>query len=466
MISIPSRFNGIDIPSENPFANDKLGYQQYAPVLRDMVDMYKDSGCVLAVNGKWGTGKTTFMQMWRAALPPVEYSAIYFNAWETDYFSDPLTAILGELREISQDSETFKSVCAAIGKVSLAAGGAALKGLVKKATGVDTDLVKDSIDAAKSILQSNLDDYKEQKQSLTEFKKKLSEFVAGQDGKTVVFIIDELDRCNPHYAVRVLEIVKHLFDVPNICFVLAIDKTQLECSIKGFYGSSEIDASGYLRRFIDIEFNLPKPPIKDFTELLNRHYCFAEYFGNLQDCQRASSSSENLQNFAIALFDNFDVDLRTYDKIMAHTRLALMQLGNSSILVELVFLLCFLRVIKPDVFQSLQEHKYTIQELIDEVEALFPRFLLDESLDVNYSFSAHKTMYVIGPLLSMYDNINGYNVEGVFKNISESSELPVNCRVMDKEKLKETIVWFHRMGSSSISLDYAIEKVALLQHFS
>ena len=466
MISIPSRFNGIDIPSDNPFANDKLGYQQYAPVLRDMVDMYKDSGCVLAVNGKWGTGKTTFMQMWRAALPLVKYSAIYFNAWETDYFSDPLTAILGELREISQDSETFKSVCAAIGKVTVAAGGAALKGLVKKATGVDADLVKDSIDAAKSIVQSNLDDYKEQKQSLTEFKKKLSEYVAGQDGKTVVFIIDELDRCNPHYAVRVLEIVKHLFDVPNICFILAIDKTQLECSIKGFYGSSEIDAANYLRRFIDIEFNLPKPAIKDFTALLYENYNFSEYFSNFQDCQKASSSSEALQTIAADLFEAFDIDLRTYDKVFAHTRLAVMQLGNSTILTEVVLVLCFIRITLPDLFLKLQEHKCSIQELVEKIEAVFPRSLLDESLDIHHSFNVHHMMYVIGPILSMYDNNGGYYSPGIFKNISDSSELPIHCSIMDKDKLKEAIVWFRRYGSSSVELDYAIKKVALLQQFN
>jgi len=466
MISLPSRFLGIDIPPENPFANDKLGYGQYAIVLREMIDMYRNSGCVLAVNGKWGTGKTTFMKMWQAALPPVKYSAVYFNAWETDYFSDPLTAILGELGEISQNSETFKSVCVAIGKFAAAAGGAALKGIIRKTTGIDSDVVGDAIDSVKSSMQSSLDDYKEQKQSLSEFKKKLSEYVADQGDKTVVFIIDELDRCNPHYAVRVLEIVKHLFDVPNICFVLAIDKSQLECSIKGFYGSGEIDAANYLRRFIDIEFSLPKPDIKQFTSLLFEHYNYAEYFSGLQDCQKASSSAENLQTFASDLFEGFDIDLRTFDKIFAHTRLALMQLGNSNILVDLVLLLCFLRITNPIVFEALQKHRYTMQELIDEIENLFPRSLLDESLDFDYKFNVHHTMYVIGPMLSMYDNINGYHADGVFKNASESEELPVHCSVMDKSKLRDAIIWFHRMGSRTISLDYAIEKVALLQHFS
>ena len=106
-----------------------------------------------------------------------------------------------------------------------------------------------------------------------------------------------------------------------------------------------------------------------------------------------------------------------------------------------------------------------MQELVNQIESSFPRVLLDESLDYKYSFNAHHTMYVIGPLLAMYDNNSGYHTEGVFHGISESGEFPIACSVMDKEKLREAIIWFHRVGSRSISLDYAIEKVALLQQF-
>ena len=465
MDRIPSRFQGIEIPADKPFKNDKLGYSKYSSVLKGMVDMYKDTGCVIAINGKWGTGKTTFIKMWEASLPIEEYNTIYFNAWETDYFADPLVAILGELKTISQDDEAFKKVASTLGKVLTAAGGAVLRGVIKKTTGVDSDEIVDTVSAVKSSINDALDKYKEQKQSLEEFKQKLSEYVAGQNGKTVVFIIDELDRCNPHYAVRVLEIVKHLFDVPNICFFLTIDKTQLECSIKGFYGNGEIDAENYLRRFIDIEFSLPKPTIKDFTALLFANYHFADYFSGLEDCQKAKSGSESLQALACDLFDGFNLDLRSFDKVMAHTRLALMQLGNSAILVELVYLLCFLRIVKPDLFMALQEHRYSMQELVNQIESSFPRVLLDESLDYKYSLNAHHTIYVIGPLLSMYDNNTGYHTEGVFHGISESGEFPIVCSVMDKEKLREAIIWFHRVGSRSISLDYAIEKVALLQQF-
>ena len=66
-------------------------------------------------------------------------------------------------------------------------------------------------------------------------------------------MIDELDRCNPHYSVLVLERIKHIFSVPGIVFILSVDKKQFGNAIRGYYGSDLIDANEYLRRFIDLD---------------------------------------------------------------------------------------------------------------------------------------------------------------------------------------------------------------------
>lgn len=92
------------------------------------------------------------------------------------------------------------------------------------------------------------------------------------DEKPLVFIIDELDRCRPDYAVRMLEVLKHFFVVKNIVFVCAVDKKHLEDSICGFYGSEKINASEYLRRFFDLEIGLPLPDYTKFCEHLYDYY--------------------------------------------------------------------------------------------------------------------------------------------------------------------------------------------------
>jgi predicted KAP-like P-loop ATPase len=62
--------------------------------------------------------------------------------------------------------------------------------------------------------------------------------------------VDELDRCRPTYAIQTLELVKHLFNVPGLIFIFALDIEQLSHSVQTVYGQN-MDAQGYLCRFFD-----------------------------------------------------------------------------------------------------------------------------------------------------------------------------------------------------------------------
>jgi predicted KAP-like P-loop ATPase len=101
----------IEIPQENPFANCKLEREPYARVLSDIVNTYAD-GFVLAINNEWGTGKTTFVKMWQQQLKNEGFQTIYFNAWENDFDSNPLVALMSELETLTNtnNKEVFKSV--------------------------------------------------------------------------------------------------------------------------------------------------------------------------------------------------------------------------------------------------------------------------------------------------------------------------------------------------------------------
>lgn len=73
----------IHIEKKDPFANCKLDRGKYAHILSTVVNS-DATGFVLAINGKWGTGKTTFVKMWKQLLENNGHKTIYFNAWEND----------------------------------------------------------------------------------------------------------------------------------------------------------------------------------------------------------------------------------------------------------------------------------------------------------------------------------------------------------------------------------------------
>ena len=76
-------------------------------------------------------------------------------------------------------------------------------------------------------------------------------------GSTALFLVDELDRCRPDYAISYLETIKHLFDVEGAVFLLAADRGQLESSAKAAFGA-KLDFEEYYRKFVHREIALPE----------------------------------------------------------------------------------------------------------------------------------------------------------------------------------------------------------------
>lgn len=85
----------------------------------------------------------------------------------------------------------------------------------------------------------------------------------------LVLLIDELDQCEPLYALQVMDQVHHVFEVPNVKVVLAINQHALEQSIQQMYGS-DYDAGRYIRRFIHEALQLPNPPTRSIAAFIKK----------------------------------------------------------------------------------------------------------------------------------------------------------------------------------------------------
>ncbi len=95
---------------------------------------------------------------------------------------------------------------------------------------------------------------------MTEFRDAMKSLACPADdcsgGANVIFVIDELDRCRPDCALELLEVIKHLFTVPHLHFVLGVNLKVLEEMVRVRYGT-DIDAHRYLSKFIQVTLQLP-----------------------------------------------------------------------------------------------------------------------------------------------------------------------------------------------------------------
>ena len=461
-----NRLPEIEIPEEDPFRFDKLNRRPCANTFCSLVKMYSSTGCVIALNGEWGTGKTTFVKMLMQVLKKDGGHPLYFNAWENDYVSDPLIALLAELKELSPNSDKWDNIISSGGKILAGVATSVVKSFIKNTVRIDSDAVVAGIDEAEKILKDDIENFAKQKTTFAEFRKNLQNYIVENttEDVPVVFFVDELDRCNPKFAVLVLERIKHLFDIPNVVFVLSVNKKQLGYAIQGYYGSANIDAENYLRRFIDIEYSLPRPNGEDFCKYLYDAFGFSEVFNHKDrmSFNEFRSDGDSFKRIANTLVASSNLDLRTTDKIFAHTRLALMGFGSNSYIVpDVFFLLCYLKIANPDLYRSIIEEKYTAQQLLNEIEDFLPIELL--IMDDN-NFSWRQMTYTIASLVFMYTlDVNAIEREKII-NPNEEDKCSLKTKYMDNKTFGEAVYWYYgRRHHGEIPLHHLTQRIELEQ---
>lgn len=470
MTYLKSRNKELEILEDNPFRNDKLDRAKLGAVLTDVVSYYGQSGCVMALNGKWGSGKTTFVKMWGQYLRNQGFKTLYFNAWTSDYTNDPLMAMVLELRELSSNNEMMNKIVSGAARISISV----LNSILKKYVGVDSAELESALSETTKIGKEYLQEFAKQKATTEEFKRNVIQYVADNAGEhPVVFFVDELDRCNPHYAVSVLERIKHLFDIPNIIFVLAINKVELSNAIQGYYGSTNIKSNEYLRRFIDIEYTLPTPKLKDYCEYLYDEYAFGDffeseirqrYFGNERE-------DESFKNVAECICDAAQPNLRQIERVYAYTRLALMQFSMSNYLIpDIFFLLCFWKVMNPTFYNKIRRKEYSALDLLSNLETVLPKNLLVRDVDYIYPSNFY---YVIAGFIYGYDitNLNGRitkpSLAAIKNEVTQKNDYQIKTKIIEKQYMNEALDYYytHRSRRYDYGLSYIFDRIDLLDSF-
>ena len=242
----------------------------------------------MVIDGGWGTGKTEFCKKLIRLMQEQhrDYQPVYIDAFRSDHSGEPLLALLAEIIKActpedtdGQPSEKRKSFTNRISKVA----GFGIKTIFKAVTGhvlkQNTDDLAEELqqimnddqearsvaetvtDTANTIANHTIDvvveallkEQIEAEKNLETLKACLKELAAD---KPIILFIDELDRCRPDYAVDMLEVIKHVFDIENVKVVLVTNTKQLRAAINHRYGA-EVDAQKYLDKFLKYNFALP-----------------------------------------------------------------------------------------------------------------------------------------------------------------------------------------------------------------
>lgn len=453
----------IEIPEGNPFKECKQYRLPIAQILESIFSNTRN-GAVISINGDWGSGKTTFIRMFSKYLEEKEYKTILFNAWENDFTSDPLIAIMGELNQhIKSDPSLHEKFQAVTRNVIKAIIPSVVKSISKKYLGEDAaDIFEKGTEAISDAYNKEISEYAEKKASLNTFRENLSSFIKEYSpDKPLVFFVDELDRCRPDYAVETLEKIKHLFSIEGVIFVLAIDKEQLCHSVKGFYGSEGINAEEYLRRFIDLEYTLPSVGKKEYIEMLMNNYQITQFFNNPDRIKHFSDSDEYKTFIEMAthlsLYQN--MTLRQIDKLLKNCAISLKSVPKNHFLYPDIFLfLTCLKQFNSIKYKQICSKELTIQDTVDFLENIFEKRMINNDGDDSdkrpiYSF--------VSEFVHRYNNLINTDLFDK-KSLISNNEIIFKTSILDKERLFDIISYLSSSRYSRNSFQHVITKIDLL----
>lgn len=281
----------------------------------------------VALDGKWGCGKTFFVKSTMLLmnknsksmlsekienllknstdeqaknlknqlkkLPDCKVSSLYYDAWLHDSDQYPTLSILNALCEDKNchpNTVEVKDIISSLPDV--------LRPILEKVPVASSFYkIQDVIsNVLKNLPKNKYNDLLSSVQNIKNtqilMKKLLSKVVEELSCEKLVIFIDELDRCNPLYAVKLLEEIKHYYSIEKVLFVFSVNLTQLKNAVNSVYGEN-FESFKYLDRFFDVRLTLPEANSETFLDNIISH-----------------KANETLHNTILSVIDNYGLELR------------------------------------------------------------------------------------------------------------------------------------------------------------
>lgn len=282
-------------------------------------------GCCFSIEGSWGIGKTFVIENIEEKLEEIQlektnddrYFVFHYNCWQHDYYEEPAVAIISAMMaSINEDEALINEDVDNWVKAGYEFANKKFKEIaglyIKNKIGINLISLADDINSKKreaEVTEWEFDKMFNFSQTIEKVRKKLQEIA---EERTIVLFVDELDRCIPQYAIKVLERLHHIFyGLKNIVVVLAIDRGQLEHSVEEMFGmkkdDSSMDVEKYLKKFIDFSMVLDHG-------VVNESYWekYKEYFDKFKVI--SDYDKEEVSNILPKIF--MDIDIRRQEKII------------------------------------------------------------------------------------------------------------------------------------------------------
>ncbi len=312
---------------DNETTLDLLGFKVHADLIKSVVMDDKLLPITVGIFGDWGSGKTSIMKMLEHDLDPENYPeksqerdrlngvvCLYFNGWLFEGYDDAKSALLSTIliqlgknkRFGPKVKESIVSLLESVDWMRLARLGfreVAVPALLAYLTG-GVSLIPSIVDASKSLIgigENKAGSGNESKigwedvlkgegkkagpMDVRMFRERFSKMLADSDIRSLVILIDDLDRCSPQRIIDNLEAIKLFLSVDRTAFVIGADPRIVRHAISSIYKPEEIRAESgeyepqtdivndYLEKLIQVPYRLPRLSPAEVQTYMSLLFC-------------------------------------------------------------------------------------------------------------------------------------------------------------------------------------------------
>lgn len=331
--------------------DDLIGFRVHADLIRAVVTDPTMLPTTIGVFGDWGGGKTSIMKMLEASLDPESYAegsseraacesiaVVYVNTWQFEGYDDAKSAIISSILLELAAHKTFgtkvkeravsllkrvnwmRFAKLTLGHVAVPAAAAFFSGgvaAIPAAVAVASGLSKrKGGEAAEEGEESEVLDLggllSEESEGGTmdikDFRDQFEDMLTAAGIKTLVVLVDDLDRCTPERIIENLEAVKLFLSAEQTAFVIGADRRIVEHAIREKYAQRSADEDDkiqenrlvrdYLEKLVQIPYTLPRLSATEIhtymTLLFCKHHLEASGF---EACVSAADESRSLNRY-------------------------------------------------------------------------------------------------------------------------------------------------------------------------
>lgn len=242
-----------DSPIETP-EDDLYGVVPFAQSMAKSIrSIEKPVGTAIALNGSWGSGKSSIVNLIRRELESANDQKLAVSEFKCWWYRGEEALALAFLQHLNVLlNDTFK------GKAKKLIPNIAQKLLPIGLIGSSVMAANPStapIGAGLSVMTRRLDKFLKNNNTIEKTFKKLTKILENEE-RQVLIIIDDIDRLNAEEAIAIFRMIKSIGRLPNVLYLLVFDRILIEEMVLKIYSS---EGPHFLEKIIQASFEIPYP---------------------------------------------------------------------------------------------------------------------------------------------------------------------------------------------------------------